>query len=91
MTYIRKCNRCGKEIGEDVQANDNELHFTKQRNTRYGYDKCMHLCNDRQTKITFDSGHPSHSGASDSNPCIGRWEAMRRRRRRKQKSGTTWN
>ncbi len=42
MTYIKKCNRCGKEIAE--QANDNELHFTKQRNTKYGYDKLMHLC-----------------------------------------------
>ena len=34
------CDRCGEEIGSD----DNELHFTKVRNTRFGYDKLMHLC-----------------------------------------------
>jgi len=46
MTYVRKCNRCGKELGEGVELNDNELHFTKKRNTRFGYDECMHLCNE---------------------------------------------
>ena len=45
MTYIRRCNRCGKDIGEGIQSEDNELHFTKQRNTRFGYDKLLHLCN----------------------------------------------
>ena len=44
MTYKRFCNRCGKDIGEGIQTDDNELHFTKQRNTRFGYDKQMHLC-----------------------------------------------
>ena len=43
--YKRICDRCGKEIGEGFQDEDNELHFTKKRNTRWGYDKLMHLCN----------------------------------------------
>ena len=46
MTYMKQCNRCGKDISEGVQCDDNELHFTKKRNTRFGYDSCIHLCND---------------------------------------------
>lgn len=45
MTYIKKCNRCGADIGEGIQCDDNELHFTKKRNTAFGYDECIHLCN----------------------------------------------
>jgi len=51
MTYKRVCDRCGKEIGEGFQDHENELHFTKQRNTRFGYDKLMHLCDDCLTKF----------------------------------------
>jgi hypothetical protein len=36
------CDRCGAEL--DDGGNDNELHFTKKRITRYGYDKLIHLC-----------------------------------------------
>lgn len=46
MSYKRICNRCVKEIGEGIQSDDNELHFTKKRNTRYGYDELIHLCDD---------------------------------------------
>ncbi len=61
MTFKRICNRCGKDIGEGIQDEDNELHFTKKRNTAFGYDNCMHLCNDclkefdqfMKKKITF--------------------------------------
>ncbi len=35
------CDRCGA----DILGEDNELHFTKKRNTRYGYDKLINLCN----------------------------------------------
>jgi len=46
MAYRRFCDRCGKDIGEIIQTDDNELHFTKKRKTRFGYDKQMHLCDD---------------------------------------------
>ena len=46
MAYKRFCDRCGKDIGEGIQTCDNELMFTKTRNTRFGIDKRMHLCND---------------------------------------------
>jgi len=46
MSYKRICNRCGKDIGEGIQSDDNELHFTKKRHTRFGYDNLIHLCND---------------------------------------------
>ena len=46
MSYMKKCDRCGKDISEGVQCDDNEFHFTKKRNTRFGYDKCIHLCNE---------------------------------------------
>jgi len=36
------CDKCGKEISEDA---DNEIYFTRTRNTRYGYDKRINLCN----------------------------------------------
>ena len=42
MSYIKKCNRCGKEMNKD--SSDNEMHFTKKRNTRWGYDDIIHLC-----------------------------------------------
>lgn len=46
MSFKRVCNRCGKDIGEGIQDEDNELHFTKKRNSRFGYDDLFHLCND---------------------------------------------
>jgi len=46
MAYKRICNRCGKDVGKGIESNDNELHFTKKRNTRYGYDELLHLCNE---------------------------------------------
>ena len=46
MTYKRICDRCGKDMGKGIQNDDNELHFTKKRNTRWGYDKLLHLCDD---------------------------------------------
>ena len=46
MTFRRMCDRCVKDIGEGIQDEDNELHFTSKRNTRWGYDKLLHLCND---------------------------------------------
>ncbi len=46
MSYMRRCDRCGKDIGDGIQTDDNELLFTKSRNTRFGIDKRMHLCND---------------------------------------------
>lgn len=42
MSYIKKCNRCGKEMSKD--SPDNEMHFTKKRNTKWGYDDVIHLC-----------------------------------------------
>ena len=44
MAYKRICNRCGKDVGEGIECDDNELHFTKKRNTRFGYDELIHLC-----------------------------------------------
>jgi len=44
MAYKRFCDRCGKDIGNGIQGSDNELMFTKKRNTRFGIDKRMHLC-----------------------------------------------
>ncbi len=44
MTYKSFCDRCKKDISEGLQSDDNELHFTKKRRTRYGYDKLLHLC-----------------------------------------------
>ena len=38
------CDRCGKELKQGASANDNELHFTKKRNTRFGYDDLLQLC-----------------------------------------------
>ena len=36
------CDRCDKQIPENI---DNEIHFTGKRNTRFGYDKRINLCN----------------------------------------------
>jgi len=36
------CDRCGVEIKKE--GNENELRYTKKRNTRYGYDKLINLC-----------------------------------------------
>ncbi len=44
MTFKKICNRCEKDISEGIQDDDNELHFTKKRNTIWGYDECIHLC-----------------------------------------------
>ncbi len=52
MVTKRFCDRCNKEMGLEMSSNDNELHFTKKRNTRYGYDKLIHLCNN--CMINFD-------------------------------------
>lgn len=46
MAFKRICDRCEKDIGEGIQSDDNELHFTKKRNTRWGYDDRFHLCDD---------------------------------------------
>lgn len=40
--FKKICDRCEVEI--DIDGDDNELYFTKQRNTRFGYDKAYHLC-----------------------------------------------
>ena len=42
MTLMQKCDRCG-EIMEG-ELGDNEMHFTKRRNSAYGYDVSIHLC-----------------------------------------------
>ena len=42
MTIKLICDKCGKE----VFGVDNEIHFTKYRHTRYGYDNLIHLCDD---------------------------------------------
>lgn len=44
MSFKKICDRCGEDIDKD--GDDNELHFTKLRNTRYSYDKLLHLCDD---------------------------------------------
>lgn len=46
--YKKICDRCGAEIKKEGNDNelDNKLHFTKKRNTRYGYDNLFHLCDD---------------------------------------------
>ena len=36
------CDRCEKELEQD--GNENEFHFTCKKNTQYGYDKCINLC-----------------------------------------------
>jgi 5-methylcytosine-specific restriction endonuclease McrA len=36
------CDKCGTE----VYSTDNEIHFTKYRHTRFGYDNLIHLCDD---------------------------------------------
>ena len=44
MAYKSFCDRCKQDISEGVGNNDNEFHFTKKRRTAFGYDKCLHLC-----------------------------------------------
>ena len=46
------CDRCEAEI--DKEGNENELHFTKKRATRFGYDDELNLC-DVCIKAFFDS------------------------------------
>jgi len=48
------CDRCGAELDKD--ENDNELHFTKKRNTMYGYDKSINLCSDCLKKFEIFMG-----------------------------------
>ena len=40
---MQKCDRCGGIEG--CTLGENEMHFTKQRNSRFGYDVQIHLCN----------------------------------------------
>jgi len=47
--YIRKCDRCGKEIEEGEP--DNELAYTHTRGSMYGYDKGINLCKECNEKF----------------------------------------
>ena len=47
--YIRKCDRCGKEIEKGEP--DNELAYTHTRGSMYGYDKAINLCKECNEKF----------------------------------------
>ena len=42
MGHQLTCDRCGKVKPTDEA--DYEIHITKVRNSRYGYDKAQNLC-----------------------------------------------
>ena len=42
MSVIYKCDRCGALM--EKERSENELYFTGIRNSRWGYDTSMHLC-----------------------------------------------